>query len=160
LPKLSVREYLKGQEADEFQLAQDLYLEIMQNIADIAFALLLDTGLAKSGEKRTLAFWREMGNEAPEQLATRIGSEWLKVLMLPEINNKPNDPVSFIQEHNNFIQTKIQEKFSSAQTNDELHKASVLVMGLALHLSRALGANPADMAGHWVGIAINNGAQQ
>ena len=86
LPHLSVGEYLKGQLADAFEQAQDAYLDLMENLADIAFVLLLDTGLAQSGDRETLAQWRKMGNEFPEQLAATIGQEWIDCLMLPEIS--------------------------------------------------------------------------
>jgi hypothetical protein len=31
------------------------------------------------------------------------------------------------------------------------------MMGVALHLSRGLGANPKDLAEHWIDIAKNHG---
>lgn len=43
LPTLSVKEYLAGQMTNNFEIAQDAYLDMMQNVADIAFTLLLDT---------------------------------------------------------------------------------------------------------------------
>ena len=90
LPYLSVDEYLKGQETDNFEKAQDVYLDLMQNLADIAFTLLLDTSLASSGDKETLREWRKMGAELPENLAERINPEWLDYLLLPEINDDLN----------------------------------------------------------------------
>ena len=157
LPHLSVAEYLKGQQTDQFEKAQDEYLELMQNIADIAFVLLLDTGLAESGDKKTLRLWRKMGNELPELLADRIGNEWMDGLMLPEISDDIDDPISFVQKHNDLLQLKAQEKFGTLQTNQELHKASVLIMGVALHLARGLGANPKILAEHWINTAKNLG---
>ena len=157
LPHLSVAEYLKGQQTDQFEKAQDEYLELMQNIADIAFALLLDTGLAESGDKKTLRLWRKMGNELPEVLADRIGNEWMDELMLPEISDDLDNPISFVQKHNDILQLKVQEKFGASQTNQELHEASVLIMGLALHLARGLGANPKILAKHWIDTAKNHG---
>ena len=43
LPHLSVEEYLNGQATEAFEKAQDVYLKLMKNIADIAFELLLET---------------------------------------------------------------------------------------------------------------------
>lgn len=78
LPHMSVEEYLKGQLADKFETAQDEYLEVMQNIADLAFVLLLDSGLAESGDTKTLPAWRKLGNEPPEVLIDRMGrSGWI-----------------------------------------------------------------------------------
>lgn len=158
LPRMSVGEYLNGQVTDQFEKAQDGYLELMQNIADVAFELLLDTGLAESGDKETLPRWRNMGDEPPEELANRIGNEWVDCLMIPEISD--DDPITFIQKHNELLQLKIQAEFGTSQTKQELHQASVLVMGIALHLARALGANPKDLAELWIETAKSHGAQE
>jgi len=160
LPQLSVDEYLKGQLTDKFEQAQDAYLDLMQNLADIAFVLLLDTGLAESGDTKTLPLWRKMGNELPEELAARIGQEWIDCLMLPEIIDDLDDPTSFARKHNDLLQLKAQEKFGAAQTNQELHEASVEIMGVAMHLARAIGANPETLAEHWIDTAKNHGAKE
>jgi hypothetical protein len=160
LPHLSVEEYLKSQMTDKFEIAQNEYLELMQNLADIAFALLLDTGLATSGNNATIPLWRKMGSELPEELAERIGHEWIDCLILPEISDDLDDPNSFAQKHYDLLQSKVQETFGAMQTNQELHEASVLVMGIALHLARAIGADPQILAEHWIGIAKNHGAME
>jgi len=160
LPYLTVGEYLAGQVTEKFEKAQDAYLDLMQNIADIAFELLLDTGLAESGDIKTLPLWRKMGSELPEVLADRIGQEWMDSLMLPEISDNLEDPVSFARKHNELLQAKAQQQFGTAQTNQELHQASVFIMGVALHLARGLGANPETLAEHWITIAKHHGAKE
>jgi Fe-S-cluster containining protein len=149
LPKLSVETYLQGQATEKFETAQDAYLDLMQNLADIAFELLLDTGLAQSGDTRTLPLWKRLGNEEPEVLANRIGKDWLDALMIPEISENCSNPITFVKEHTELLQIKIQELLESSITNDEFHRASVLMMALALHLARAIGANPASLALLW-----------
>jgi uncharacterized protein len=156
LPQLTVEEYLKGQVTDKFEKAQDEYLEVMQNLADIAFVLFLETGLAASGDKKTLQQWRIMGNELPETLANRIEIDWIDDLTLPEIYDL-DDPIAFTQKHNDLLQSKAQEEFGALQTNKELHEASVLIMGVALHLARALGANPKEMSELWIDTAKQHG---
>jgi Fe-S-cluster containining protein len=158
LEHLNVGDYLSGQMTEAFEKAQDAYLELMQNIADLAFELLLDTGLAESGEKKTLALWRKMGADLPEVLAEQIGKEWLACLMIPAISEE--DPIAFVSQHNDLILSKAQSKFGALQTHQQLHEASVLIMGLALHLARALGANPKELSELWIDIAKNNGAQE
>jgi Fe-S-cluster containining protein len=160
LPKLSVGEYLKGQEADQFEKAQDEYLIVMQNIADIAFELLLDSGLAASGDTKTLAVWREIGNELPELLAERIGQEWIDCLMIPAITDDTENPITFAQKHNDLLLLKAQEKFGSLQTFQELHEASVLIIGVALHLARGLGADTKGISEHWIENAKSHGAKE
>ena len=156
LPQLSVGEYLEGQQAHSFEIAQDIYLDVMQSIADIAFVLLLETGLAQSGERQTLDEWHKMGKELPEEIGARLGREWIDCLMLPEIQIQ--DPISFAKQHLELIQYKAQEKFGILQINQQLHESSVLMMGVALHLARGIGANPQDMSELWVETAKNHGA--
>ncbi|MFT5668524.1 MAG: Fe-S-cluster containining protein [Vicingaceae bacterium] len=158
LPKLSVGEYLKGQAADQFEKAQDEYLKVMQNIADIAFELLLDSGLAASGDRKTLKLWREMGKAEPEVLAQKIGKEWIDYLMIPPITEDSHNPILFAQKHNDFIAQKAQEKFGALKTNQEFHEGSVLLMGVSLHLARGLGADQKSIAEHWIATAKNFGA--
>jgi uncharacterized protein len=158
LPHLRVGEYLKGQKTTEFEKAQDAYLDMVQNLADIAFVLLLDTGLAESGDKETLPLWRKMGEALPEELTERIGPEWMDCLMLPEIPDDPEDPTTFARKHYDILQFKAQEKFGALQANPELHEASVLIMGVALHLARGIGADPKILAEHWIATAKNHGA--
>jgi hypothetical protein len=159
LPQLTVDEYLKGQATGQFEKAQDAYLEVMQNMADIAFELFLDSGLSESGDTKTLQLWRKMGSEPPQELADRIGVDWIDCLMLPEITNNLEDPISFARKHNDILQAKAQQQFGTIQTNQELHKASVLIMGVALHLARGIGANPETLVDHWIETAIENGAK-
>jgi hypothetical protein len=153
LPRLSVAEYIEGQAAERFEQAQDAYLEVMQNLADGAFVLLLETGLAKSEVRQTLRLWREMGREEPEQVALRLGSEWIDRLLLPEILDDVHDPVAFSQRHYELLAAKAQVILDSAKTNAELSEASGLMMGLALYLGRGLGANPVTLAEHWIKAA-------
>ena len=158
LPLLNVGEYLNGQKTEKFEKAQDEYLGLMQNLADIAFELLLDTGLAESGDKKTLPMWRKTGNELPDTLAVRIGHEWMDSLMIPEISDETEDPVAFARKHRVLLQLKAQENFGSLQTNHEFHNASVLIMAVALYLARGLGANPGILVEHWIDTAKNHGA--
>ena len=158
LPKISVGDYIKGQETDEFEKAQDEYLIIMQNIADIGFALLIESGLSESGDTKTLAIWRVIGNETPKVLAARIGQEWIDYLMTPNITNTTGNPIDFAQKHNEFLLEKAQEKFGSIQTFEELHDAAVLMIAVALHLAKGLGADTKGIAEHWIETAKSHGA--
>ncbi len=158
LPQLSVAAYIEGQATKSFEVAQDEYFEMMQNIADGAFALLLESGLAASGDRQTLRLWREMGKEEPEQLAERIGPEWIDLLMLPELMDGLHDPMGFSRQHYELLQLKVQESFGTLDNVSECCEASVLMMGLALHLGRGLGANPAELAEHWIKTAKEHGA--
>ena len=160
LPKMSVGDYINGQEAGEFEKAQDEYLVIMQNIADIAFALLLESGLSESGDTKTLKAWRVIGNETPEVLVARIGQEWVDYLMIPSIDQTIENPIVFAQKHNEFLLEKAQEKFGAIQTFEELYEASVLMNALALLLAKGLGADTKGIAEHWIDTAKKYGAKE
>jgi hypothetical protein len=158
LPLLSVAAYIEGQDTKRFEVAHDEYLELMQNIADSAFAFLLESGLTESGDRQTLRLWREMGREEPEQLPDRLGPEWIDLLMLPELTDGLNDPIAFSRRHHDLLLSKAQESFGTLDKVTDFCKASGLLMGLALHLGRGLGANPAELAEHWIKTAKEHGA--
>lgn len=160
LPKLSVGEYLKGQAAAPFEKAQDAYLVVMQNIADIAFELLLDSDLATSGDTKTVALWRVLGTESPDLLALRIGQEWMDCLMIPEITDANENIAVFAKKHNKLLLLKAQKQFGSIQTLQELHEAAVLMLGVALHLSRGLGVDTKGISEHWIATAKSHGAKE
>lgn len=160
LQMMTVSDYLTGQETVLFEKAVDAYLEMVQNIADIAFALLLDTGLSASGETHTLQLWRQLGDKSPDLLSDEIPQEWLDFLLFPEIEMNITDPLSFINEHNEFLQQKVQDAFGGLETMQELHNASVLMMRLALYLACSIGADSKGLAELWIEIAKSNGAQE
>jgi Fe-S-cluster containining protein len=111
LPHLSVAAYIEGQDVKRFEVAQDAYLELLQDLADGAFALLLDSGLAASGDRETLRLWREMGGQEPGQLQARLGPEWIDVLMLPELTDGFHDPIAFSRLHHDLLLSKAQGSF-------------------------------------------------
>ncbi|MBU3660534.1 MAG: YkgJ family cysteine cluster protein [Flavobacteriales bacterium] len=158
LPRLSVRKYLIGQETSIFEKAQDAYLEVVQNLADIAFELLLDTGLVGTGETKTLQTWRKLGSTSPNNLALQIGKEWLDALLFPDFDCNRENVIEFISQHNEKLQQLAQDKFAELNNFDEIQAASVQMMRIALYLAKAVGANPEILAEYWVEIAKENGA--
>lgn len=158
LPSMTVSDYLSGQETALFEQAQDAYLEMVQNIADIALALLLDTGLSASGETQTLQAWRQAGSKSPDILVGDIPQEWLDCLLFPAIHENIEDPFAFINAHNEFVQQKVQEAFGTVETMQELHDAAVLLFRMALYLASSVGADSKGLAELWIGIAKSHGA--
>lgn len=159
LPNLTVDAYLQGQATEPFETAQDLYLEVMQNLADMAFELLLDTGLASSGDTKTLKTWRKMGQEQPEALGKRFDSFWLGLLLTPSILEATNKSAHFVNQHFQLLQNAIQAKMATLKTNHDFSEASILLMGLALYLATAIGANTEELSNHWVDTAAGFGAK-
>jgi uncharacterized protein len=158
LPHLTVSDYLIGQNVTACETAQDKYLDLMQLLADGAFALLFESGLAASGDKLTIRLWREFGKLAPEQSAKRLGPEWIDLLLLPDITDALDDPAIFVRRHHDMLQAKAQSSFGMLSDASKLREASGLMMGLALHLGRGLGANPLELAGRWIETAKKLGA--
>lgn len=159
LPQMCVTDYIAGQAAKNFELAQDEYLEIMQNLADAAFVLLLESGLAESGDRKTLNLWREMGTEEPELLAKRLGQEWINRLMLPALADSLEEPKAFSQRHYDLLLGEAEKSLTAVETLTDYSNSSGLMMGLALHLGRSLGAKPSELAEHWIKTAKEHGAQ-
>lgn len=159
LPRLTVSDYMEDQKTELFEKVQDLYLEMMEDVADNAFALLLETGLAASGDRNTLRTWRKMGRENPESLAARLEKAgWLDLLVLPDIKGSEDDPESFCRDHYNLIISRGEEDFASIESPESISAASSLMMAAALQLGRALGADPAALAEHWIAAAKSHGA--
>jgi Fe-S-cluster containining protein len=159
LPHLTVADYLAGQDVMDSITAQDEYLELMQRLADGAFVLLLETGLAASGDRMTLRLWRELGSDDPESMAKRLGPEWIDLLVLPDLGDGLDDPAAFCRRHHDMLQSKAQVSFGELRDAAAIREASGLMMGLALHLGRSLGADPGELAEYWIATAKNYGAR-
>ncbi len=154
-----VKDYLKDQKANFFEKAQDAYLEVLQNMADIAFMLLLDSGLDTSGDTKTLRVWRSLGSASTESLIEGIGQEWIDLLTVPTINFNKKKPIEFAQEHEVLLQERAQERIDSCKTLDEISESSILMISIAYFLAQALGANKKELSELWVKIAQENDAK-
>jgi Fe-S-cluster containining protein len=149
LPQLTVESYLNGQQTSLFEQAQDEYLEVMQNIADIALMLLLDTGLAASGDTQTRIEWRKLGDETPNQLAQRIGEKWLDLLTLPKIDFNAKNSKAFIRAHQELLQENAQNQIDTLTNFQEIREFAIQMMALALFLGKAIGADVKSLAEMW-----------
>ncbi len=155
LPQLTVEEYLNGQETELFENAQDGYLEVMQNMADISFTLLLETGLADSGDIETLRSWKKMSDYNAEQLSNSISTEWLNILLQPELNVNNLD---FVEMHNEIIQVKAQEQFEKLSSIEDVRGFAIEVMAMTLLLAKSIGADSKSLVDMWIDVAVENGA--
>jgi hypothetical protein len=99
-----------------------------------------------------------MGREMPEQLQDRLGPEWIDLLMIPELADSLHDSTAFSRQHHDLLLLKAQGSFGTLDNVTDFRKASVVLMGLALHLGRGLGADPAELAEHWIKTAKDHGA--
>lgn len=160
LPQVNVEDYLKGQATEGYEEAQDFYVELMQNLADMAFELLLDTGLSASGNTATLKEWRISGTDTSTVLMQKIGVEWVDQLTLPAIAQGIQNPSEFTQKHAALLQEKLQIEMSNLHTLLDYQKGSVLLMNIALQLARSLGAEPKELSEMWIATAKEHGAKE
>lgn len=159
LPTIAVKTYLKEQETAQYERAQDAYLEVMQNIADCSFMLLLDNGLVDSDDTITLSEWSRVASLSIEKLLQEIPKNWLETLVLPDISLEIIDPLTFAQEHNDIIQDKIESECFSDLSINKLSASSVQVMTLAILLAKAIGADTHALMSLWIATAKENGAR-
>ena len=158
LPLLSVEDYLKGQNTQIFEEAQDAYLELVQNIADYAFILLLDTELAKSGDVLTLQTWRKLGSLSPDEITNYIPQEWIDIYTIPEFSFSENTLSSFIQHHFESIDSTIQLQLEQPLTIDQIRTKAIELMAFALFAAHSIGASTKDLVEMWIETAKENGA--
>lgn len=160
LPHRSVADYLTSQDVRAGETAHDAYLELMQRLADGAFVLLLESGLAATGDRLTLQGWRELGRGGPAFLADQLGGEWLDRLMLPGLEAELDDPAAFAQRHHDLLQRHAQSSFGRLNDPVALRDAARLMMALALYLGCGLGADSRELAEQWIATATRHGAAE
>lgn len=155
---LSVKDYLKGQNTQIFEEAQDAYLELVQNIADYAFILLLDTELAISEDVLTLQTWRKLGSLTPDEITNYIPQEWINLYTIPELSFSENTLSSFIQQHFESIDSTIQLELEQPLTIDQIRTKAIELMALALFAAHSIGASTKELVEMWIETAKQNGA--
>jgi len=160
LPQRTVAEYLASQDVAWAEAAHDAYLEVMQHLADAALVLLLDSGLAATGDRLTLRRWRKLGGSTADQRIAAIGPTWLDRLTTPALDVSPTAPDAFVAAHLSALQATAQAELASLSDAAAIRDAAVLMMALALHLGRALGTESAPLADHWIATARANGARE
>lgn len=153
LPHITVDEYLQSQDVHHYMLAQDEYLEVVQNIAESAFILLLETQQNQEWKKKTLQVWKSYGDSTPELLNQKIPPAWLEELILPKIFCDPLEPQNFVRQHEDLLLQKAQSDFESLSNSEEIRSASAVLLAVALQLGQSVGADPKTLAQHWVGEA-------
>jgi len=154
LPRLSVADYLAGQLVGPGESAQDTYLDMAQDLAEGAFVVLFDSGLAATRGREVLAEWRgviAMDNAARIRV---IGEAWFDRLTVPDLGDDVADPATWIAEHRAQFQIAAQEAFGRLRDSDTLAETSVRFFALALHLVQAVGAaHPTDVGRRWLEAA-------
>ncbi len=157
LPRLTVGDYLAGQDVAAGESVQDAYLDVMQDLADGALVLVIDGGLAAAGDALVLPRWRSVAKASDEQRAAAIPAAWLDLLTVPELD--PGAPAAFVQAHRGLLQERAQLDFAGLRDAAALRDAATLMLALALHLGRSLGCTTAPLAAGWIATAVEHGAK-
>ncbi len=158
LARLTVGAYLAGQEVGPGEMAQDAYLDMAQDLAEGAFVVLFDSGLAAQRGPAVLARWKavvEMTAAARQEL---IGALWFDLLTTPNLAGDVTDPAAWIAAHRQQFQTAAQTAFGRLRDADTLEEASVRFLALALHLVQSVGAaDPTEVGRRWLAAAKTRG---
>ncbi|NDF60354.1 MAG: YkgJ family cysteine cluster protein [Crocinitomicaceae bacterium] len=160
LPSLTVEKYLEEQKVKKHELAQDAYLEVTQNLADLALTLLLDTNLTKEEQAKTIQKWRYLGKTLLNELHQSIDKEFIEYILTPKIKIDEQDPIKFIEKHNELLQVELHNKYSIAKTSKDLINVCVQTMNVSLFIASSIGANTLELSEHWIEIAHINGVNQ
>ena len=153
LPRLAVGDYLRGQQTGAGEGAQDAYLEMAQDLAEGAFVVLFDSGLAKVRGAEVLRGWERALSADATKRANLIGGEWLDRLVVPQLAADLSDPAAWIAAHRESFQDAAQVAFGGLRTPDTLAEASIRFLTLALHLLRGIGGDPAEPGRRWLHAA-------
>ncbi|GDY12232.1 hypothetical protein LBMAG53_11100 [Planctomycetota bacterium] len=145
LPHLTVAEYVAQQQVAEGEATQDATLELAQDLAEAAFVLVFDSGLAASRGRKALAPWRTLGDAAIRRAA--IGS-WMDRLILPDLPAELPGP-EFVRRHHGRLQADLQAESSTLPNAESVQTAATRCLAMALHLGQACGADPGDLLRRW-----------
>ncbi len=156
LKSLKLEEYLKGQKIKNHEYAQDAYLEVTQNLADIALTLLLDTNLTNEEQSNTIQKWKDLGGFSIEKLTQNTTEEIINITTTPEIDINLSSPKQFIEAHNEILQLYIQKRYNKSHTKNEIITTCVNAMEISLLIAAAIGANIFDLSEHWIEIALSH----
>jgi hypothetical protein len=181
-PQLRVADYLAGQDTAAAEAAHDAYLGLVAELGDGALVLLLDSGLAASGDRRTLAAWRALSQRdaAARAAAMPVGwGAWEEALLSPPVafreagavvgpggtrsGGEEGPPTAasaarFVEAHAEHLRQATQAAFGACSDADGLHAAAVTMMGLAWLLADTLGASVPELAAAWIRTAKAHGA--
>jgi Fe-S-cluster containining protein len=148
LPRLSVADYLRGQEIADLCQVRDTYLEIAQDLAEGAFVLVFDSGLSESGSGDWRQRWQAVADGGPEAWIAALGSEWHDLITVPDIGSVSED--AWVPAHARLLQSQAQERLASLTEQSQLAAASATLLAGAVLLLHGVGADSAAVARAWL----------
>lgn len=150
LPKIKLKDYIKQQQTKSFEIIQDQYLEIIQNLADTAFALYLESDAKISDKGKTLKGWEKWTKITPTEIIQTLTDEWKRIVLFPFKIEQNFDEISFIQNHAIILENKIQEEINSLVNLEMIVNYSIHLMGIVSILGKSIGANMIEIIQQWV----------
>ncbi len=153
LPKITLKDYLKQQKTENFEKVQDQYLEIIQNLADTAFALYLETEAKLNDKGETLKGWGNLIRENQSEIIKNLSPEWRKIILYPFDLQEDFDSVSFIQNQVKIIENKLQKEIDSIKTLEVIISYSIRIMSISLIIGKSIGANMNEIIQQWISDA-------
>ena len=105
-------------------MAQDAYVDMAQDLAEGAFVVLFDSGLAKTNGTEVLARWQTMIQMDHAQRVAAIGPLWFDRLTAPAISSDIEQPGEWIAAHRADFQHAAQESFGTLRDAAHLLKFS------------------------------------
>jgi Fe-S-cluster containining protein len=155
LPTLTVGEYLASQDVADGEAVADAYVELVQDLAEGAFVIVVDSGLAASGRGGVQESWRRVALMSHASRVETLGAGLAKALLEPSLD--PADGRAFVAAHARLLQEFAQRAFASLRTADELAAASARMLAAALHLAASLNADRAVLMERWLATASSAG---
>jgi Fe-S-cluster containining protein len=155
LPPMTVGDYLQGQGVDAGEAVADAYLETVQDLAEGAFVLVLDSGLVARGFPGLRARWTATMESPPAQRFELIPSTLRWLLLDPGLDPQP--ATEFVAAHARVLQEFVQGQFAALTDPQALAQASTSMLALALHLGAGLGADVGVLSRRWMEVAVEQG---
>jgi uncharacterized protein len=155
LPRLTVGAYLASQAIAGFDSVRDAYLEIAQDVAEGAFVLVFDSGLAQSGNTAWQQAWRQSIHGGVSAWVASLGEDWHARVMTPPLALPLDDGVHWASAHADLLQSHAQSTFAALRDPDSLSVASTTMLAAALLLLHAVGGDAPAIGGRWLSRAID-----
>jgi Fe-S-cluster containining protein len=166
LPARRVGDYLREQGVADYEAVSDAYLELVQDIAEAAFAVAIDSGLVASGHRGLHARWQALGLASHQERSALIPPPLLTALLNPRADPLSRhdedrvpltDGAGFVQAHAQLLQDRLQADYGSLIGAARLADASLELLAAALHLAASLQADRQVLMARWLRVASDAG---
>ena len=150
LPKLKLIDYIKQQKTANFEIVQEQYLDILQNIADTAFALYLETEAKLKDKGKTIKGWKNLTKKNNIEIGNLFTTERKKIILYPFDLNQNYDEKLFIENHISIIEQKIQEEINQIENLDEIISYSIHLIAISIFIGKSIGADMDEILKKWI----------